>query len=569
MSRLKNLYTQLVTLHRAKLEGWLQDYRAFTHQVGLVRAALVSGKALTDLSTYAGTVWESAADPWDAFSNDLLRSNNGVTTTGQSIITTDNLRRLLNDTTYLAALQALIAAPSPASFRAFESAWEALCVRLQIRRNPLLINRTAAACTLQVSSTVNNADFESVYGWLIQQKLLPAEADQAEGWYERNAFLMGWLQEREFADMLASGETDLHALSSFVWELRANLASPFELKKQLIRYGAPGTGKTFSAMRDTRLQFDIWKTEFGANSALSHEQCCQTVQFHPSFGYEDFLEGLRPVLHEGRSQLVLQNGIFKRLCIAAGKWERDVFLIPDAGQQLCGRWKELRVVDLAPYREHLSGSHWEPVFAYPDPECRLADAVPPFFLIIDEINRAELARVLGELMVCLEYRGPVNAILTQYARMNDAATGMLRTDADSYKFFVPHNVFIIGTMNTIDRSVESFDLALRRRFAWERIEPDLELLRYHLRSVAPRWVGMADSLERLNAAICANELLGQDYQIGQAYLMNLPYSRHLTQTEAKQRVWNDSIAPLLHEYVRGSGPVDEQMGRFAAAFGVE
>ncbi len=568
MSRIHNLYTQLVTHRRAELDGWLEDYRSFTGEVERVREALRSGATLEDKESYTGTSWERADDPKQAFTTDLLRTNNGVTTKGQSIITAENLQRLLRDGTYSAALEALIKYPCADTFRAFESVWEALCERLQIRRNPLLINRTAAACTLEVSSTVNNADFESVYGWLLQQNLLPPEADAVEGWYERNAFLMSWLRQ-EFREMLASGDTDPHTLSSFVWELRANIASPFELKKQLVRYGAPGTGKTFSAMRDTRIQFDAWHAEFGANSGLGHEDCCQTVQFHPSFGYEDFLEGLRPVLHEGRSQLVLQNGIFKRLCIAAGKWERDVYLIPEAGRQLSRRWQELRIKELAPYRAHLNAPYWHQVFAYSDHECRVADAIAPFFLIIDEINRAELSRVLGELMVCLEYRGPLNAILTQYAQMNDARTGMLRTSEDSYRFFVPHNVFIIGTMNTIDRSVESFDLALRRRFAWERVDPDLGLLRHHLRSHAPKWIGLADSLERLNAAICATELLGENYQVGHAYLMHLPYSRRLSPREVRQRVWSDSIAPLLQEYVRGSGPLADEMERFGAAFGVE
>lgn len=568
MSRLKNLYTQLVVNRRPELDGWLRAYKDFTAQVALVRHALAEGGHLGDKATYAQTRWASATDPWHEFSSDLLRRPNGVTTVGRSILTKENLVKLRDDRDFRAALEALILTPAADTFAAFGAAWEAACKRLGIGRNPLLVNRTASACTLEVSSTVNNADFESVYSWLVNEKLMPEAPDRQGGWYARNAHLMRWLR-REFEDSLERRETDAHTLSSFVWQLCANMASPFQLKRQLIRYGAPGTGKTFSALRDTRLRFDIWKSEFGSGSELSHEQCCQTVQFHPSFGYEDFLEGLRPVLRgDGTSQLVLQNGIFKQLCIGAGRWERDVYRIMGHGADLCRRWDQLRVAALLAYRDQLSAPYWQPVFDA-DPDTRVADAVPPFFLIIDEINRAELSRVLGELMVCLEYRGPVNAIATQYAQLNNADTGMLPMVDGTYKFFVPHNVYIIGTMNTIDRSVESFDLALRRRFAWQRIDPDLHLLRYHLDSHAASWAGLAASLEKLNAAIRTHELLGEDYQIGHAYLMHLPYSLGLTLSEVKHRIWDDSIGPLLEEYVRGSGPAKDQLAAFAAAFGVQ
>ncbi|MCP5732497.1 restriction endonuclease, partial [Klebsiella pneumoniae] len=84
----------------------------------------------------------------------------------------------------------------------------------------------------------------------------------------------------------------------FVWELYENLSNPFSLKKQIIKYGAPGTGKTFQARQQTSLLFDIWKEEFAANSDFTHHGQIELVQFHPSFSYEDFIEGLRPILDE-------------------------------------------------------------------------------------------------------------------------------------------------------------------------------------------------------------------------------------------------------------------------------
>jgi len=192
--------------------------------------------------------------------------------------------------------------------------------------------------------------------------------------------------------------------------------------------------------------------------------------------------------------------------------------------------------------------------------------VPPFFFIIDEVNRAELSRVFGELMYCLEYRGIKGSIKTQYAYLNNKLTGMLQTN-QGYRFFIPSNIYLIGTMNTIDRSVESFDFALRRRFLWEEVEPDIVLLRYHLNQLCENWKSLADNLERLNTQIANEPLLGNDYQIGHAYLMNLKYAASLKIEKVRERVWDDCIRPLLQEYLRGTGSKeDELIESFKKAF---
>ncbi|WP_236262354.1 AAA family ATPase [Proteus mirabilis] len=194
-------------------------------------------------------------------------------------------------------------------------------------------------------------------------------------------------------------------------------------------------------------------------------------------------------------------------------------------------------------------------------------AVPPFFFIIDEVNRAELSRVFGELMYCLEYRGTRGCVKTQYANLNNEHTGMLK-DAKGYLFFIPTNIYLIGTMNTIDRSVESFDFALRRRFRWEEVVPDMALLKYHLNQFCKAWLPLVDNLERLNELIAKEPLLGNDYQIGHAYLMDLKYATSLTVSEVRERVWDDCIRPLLQEYLRGTGKETELISSFGKAFGV-
>jgi 5-methylcytosine-specific restriction protein B len=345
--------------------------------------------------------------------------------------------------------------------------------------------------------------------------------------------------------------------------LYENLSNPFSLKKQIVKYGAPGTGKTYQARQQTSLLFDIWKEEFAPNSALTYASQIELVQFHPSFSYEDFMEGLRPVLDgNGTAQLTLQNGVFKEFCRNAGKWEIDV-----CGLGLDRDWESITIDELRPHREKLSGDHWQYIFEISDSSKVVSDAVPPFFFIIDEVNRAELSRVFGELMYCLEYRGIKGGVKTQYANLNNEGTGMLQTD-QGYLFFIPTNIYLIGTMNTIDRSVESFDFALRRRFRWEEVTPDTGLLRYHLNQFCKTWVPLADNLERLNTQIAKEPLLGHDYQIGHAYLMNLKYATSLTVAEVRERVWDDCIRPLLQEYLRGTGKEDELIGSFGKAFGV-
>ena len=123
-------------------------------------------------------------------------------------------------------------------------------------------------------------------------------------------------------------------------------------------------------------------------------------------------------------------------------------------------------------------------------------------------------------------------------------------------------------MNTIDRSVESFDFALRRRFKWEEVSPNTSLLHYHLLEYNVKWLDLANDLEQLNKYIAGQTLLGRDFQIGHAYLWNLPYSKDLSLSEVRKKVWEDRIFPLLQEYIRGTGQED-LLNIFAKKFRVE
>ena len=233
-------------------------------------------------------------------------------------------------------------------------------------------------------------------------------------------------------------------------------------KGQVIFQGPPGTGKTFVARK------------LAACLAGSAERV-RLVQFHPSYAYEDFVQGHRPVLQDGRPGFALRNGPL----LEAAAQARDE---PDA--------------------QH--------------------------FLVIDEINRGNLARVFGELYFLLEYRG--EKMHLQYS---------------DEPFSLPANLRIIGTMNTADRSIALVDLALRRRFHFVEFHPDEPpvqgLLGRWLRKHTPGMAWVADVVDRAN-----RELDDRQAAVGPSYFMKPDLD-----DDAVRRIWKHNVLPYLEERLAG------------------
>lgn len=176
-----------------------------------------------------------------------------------------------------------------------------------------------------------------------------------------------------------------------------------------------------------------------------------------------------------------------------------------------------------------------------------------YIFIIDEINRGEISKIFGELFFAIdpEYRGQAGEISTQYAN--------LHSDPDE-KFYVPENVYIIGTMNDIDRSVDSFDFAMRRRFRFVELKADERL--EMLASLENEELE-AEAIKRmtaLNKEIVNVEDLNKNYQIGASYFLKL-------KTLDFDQLWTDYLQPLLQEYVQGMYDEEGLMNRFARAYG--
>jgi len=557
--RVKNIYTHLIQNRKHHLIGWHEAYKQFSKDIAVIKANL-STHNLRDKETYQGTSFEKASNSYDDFIYRLIfEQSNGISSRGQSVLSWDNLGKFKQATGFDDIIKSIIQNPDFNAYENLKKWW----LSQNVGNNPVLINRAMAACTTTISSTVDEGKFNQVFYWLQKENLIPTyENSEPQDWFHKNKFTIEHLTD----NLQGVKDIDEYWISICLWEMYVNISNPFSLKKQVVKYGSPGTGKTYTAMQNTHLLFEIWKDEYAGSNHFDFNKHIETLQFHPSYTYEDFMEGLRPKLdRNGQAQLTLQNGIFKDFCIKAGKWECDVALLSLLGK-VKKEWQDLTINDVHELSSELQGEHWKYLFEISDKTKKVANAIPPYFFILDEINRAELSRVFGELMFCLEYRGVKGAIKTQYAHLNDDTTGMIQI-GDGYQFFIPTNIFLIGTMNTIDRSVESFDFALRRRFRWEEIKPDTTLLHYHLMKHNSKWEKLAENLKNLNIEIEKEPLLGRDFQIGHAYLWDLHYSKQLTIKEVRNAVWDDSLAPLIQEYLRGTGR-EELVLKFATSFGI-
>ncbi|WP_144561547.1 McrB family protein [Bacillus mycoides] len=295
--------------------------------------------------------------------------------------------------------------------------------------------------------------------------------------------------------------------------------------KQVILTGPPGTGKTYAALAIAKRNDERIR---GGNS-IDDDTFYEFVQFHPSYDYSDFLEGIRPIpspQQEGPIGFAKVEGVFKAFC-------RKVAL------------QNKKVDEYNKYLEEKGSDKKE---------------YHPYYFIIDEINRADLSKVFGELLFALEADKRDQPFKLQYDSL--PVHGVDANDVFADGFYVPQNVIIIGTMNDIDRSVESMDFALRRRFMWLPVDVTKESLEEAFYS--GRFFGdnlgmvqtVTEQVGKLNSYI-GNEgeeyLLNENYYISQGYFSNLPESIKSGNVESLlQYVWEYRLRSIITEYVRGN-----------------
>ena len=370
-----------------------------------------------------------------------------------------------------------------------------------------------------------------------------------------------------------------------------NYSGILRKSKNLILRGAPGTGKTYLAKEIAKELTDGNEDQIGF------------VQFHPSYDYTDFVEGLRPDSNEdGTIDFKLQDGIFKKFCQLAKEAQKI------GGQDNFDQaWDSyLEYINVAEEKEYITRTSYLSVNSrqnlsvnydsgvpgwsiprkyvyelYKDKNYNkqeyyksggktvlerlrkrfgLKDYISPteidtnkkFVFIIDEINRGEISKIFGELFFSIDpgYRGEKGSVSTQYANLHE-------TDD---KFYIPKNVYIIGTMNDIDRSVDTFDFAMRRRFRFIEVTAESQL-------------GMLDDvlgdkaeeakarLRNLNAEIEKVQELNSHYHIGPSYFLKLEEVDF-----DYELLWSDYLKPLLEDYLRGSYEEDTTLITLKKAF---
>lgn len=304
---------------------------------------------------------------------------------------------------------------------------------------------------------------------------------------------------------------------------------------QIILTGAPGTGKTYMAKKiaeELGSQFSF-KIDDNGNPIKNNDNKVdlygknyKIVQFHPSYDYTDFVEGIRPINENNKMIFKKFDGVFKAFC-------RNVATLNQANEN----------------KKNL------------------------YFFIIDEINRADLSKVLGELMLGLEKDKREEPIETQYSNIktyydtNENKDINEEEDDRVFKngFFIPENIVIIGTMNDIDRSVESMDFALRRRFTWIEVEVDEkgESLKQAFKNKLKFCGHIEDEKDRemiIKRIVNLNKIIkdkGAEYNLNKHYFISQGYFTNIPNIEETKDVkglldwvWKYRIKSLIEEYVR-------------------
>ena len=305
-----------------------------------------------------------------------------------------------------------------------------------------------------------------------------------------------------------------------------------ETNYNIILSGAPGTGKTYMARQI-------------AHAMVGSDDRIGFVQFHPSYDYTDFVEGLRPTPpSDSTIGFERKDGIFKEFC-------------------------EKALESLVDYKDSIETDNPNVNSAVTK---EVTQQYPYFVFIIDEINRGEISKVFGELFFSIDpgYRGTEGKVRTQYANMVTSrnAFDIALRSTDNGHFFVPENVYIIGTMNDIDRSVDTMDFAMRRRFLIKEIKAEdtqeamlenidiIKKINDSVTKIEPKVIAKMDAL---NGVIEGKSERKTRAKLGSAYALGASYFQKYYKYNDFDKLWTNHIEGILREYLRGTADPDNDL----------
>lgn len=358
----------------------------------------------------------------------------------------------------------------------------------------------------------------------------------------------------------SSTKEDYVKLYDFIWYLSDSNFNAAEFSDfnccNLIFNGAPGTGKTYGVTCGIEKLQKLDGKKF---------KDMKYIQFHPSFTYQDFIEGIKPLgVDGGNVDLRVVNGCFKEFCIKVKKLNEAFF-------------KEFKK----------KNGDKDPVDS----------DYPHYYFVVDEINRGNLSKIFGETFTLLEndyrdhnFSGNYNSQNSKklMATALSSVISKLNNDDLVYKkvdneilFGIPFNIHFIGLMNDVDRSIDAFDLALRRRFKWKAMYCDYDVISNELEKDGyldkDSISDYVDSCEELNNFIVNKGKgalgLGRSYEIGHAFFLKIRNiaGKKIITDKKKTEVFNTYILGTLKEYIRqvkDENEIDDCVKSAKIAFGI-
>ena len=417
-----------------------------------------------------------------------------------------------------------------------------------------------------LESIRDNCKYKNCFVWIYDKNVINKLVDifkldlEDKTFFEKSSEI--YKEAKNWTGIKQLDKKDYYKLNKFLWDLtdtNDNIAELIDFNNiNIIFNGAPGTGKTYGVTKGIEKIEHIYKND---DKKLKYKY----IQFHPSYTYQDFIEGIKPFeMKDGNLNLKVVNGSFKQFCIDVKKENEEYYKKSNP-------------------KKSSDFSNW-----------------PHYYFVVDEINRGNLSSIFGETFTLLEkdyrdydfsgkYDGkvinlvstPLSNVISKLSEDERKELAYKEINGEAY-FGIPFNIHFIGMMNDVDRSIDSFDLALRRRFKWIAKYCDYDVLKDELLKKyndSESVNAYIDNCRKLNEFISGSQKaeslrLGRSYEIGHAFFMKIKdiSSRDKLTKANKEELFNNYLSCILKEYIRqvaDESEIDDYIDKAKEAFGIK